>query len=98
LPQTQHVALQLARAYQKTETFRQRYRKRAGVEGTISQGTRGFGLRRSRYMGLAKTRLQHILTAAAINLMRTADWLEQAPRAQTRLSHFAALAPVCVSC
>jgi len=97
-PREQHLALEVARQRQNTDEFKQKYASRAGVEGTISQGTRGFGLRRSRYMGLAKTRLQHILTAAAINLMRTADWLEQAPRAQTRLSHFAALAPVCVSC
>jgi len=31
----------------------------AGVEGTISQAVRGFGLRRSRYVGQAKTHLKH---------------------------------------
>jgi transposase len=93
LPQTQHVALQLARAYQKTETFRQRYRKRAGVEGTISQRTRAFDLRRTRYIGLAKTHLQHLFTAAAINLTRVVLWLQGIEIAQTRRSTFAALAP-----
>lgn len=93
LPQAQHVALQQARAYQQTEAFRQRYRKRAGIEGTISQGTRAFDLRRTRYIGLAKTRLQHLFTAAAINLTRVVFWLQGVEMAQTRRSSFAALAP-----
>ena len=45
LPQAQHVAFQQARDSRKMEAFRQRYRKRAGVEGTITQGTRAFDLR-----------------------------------------------------
>jgi transposase len=93
LPQAQHVALQQARAYQKTEAFRQRYRKRAGVEGTISQGTRAFDLRRTRYIGLAKTHLQHLFTAAAINLTRVVFWLQGIEMTQTRRSSFTALAP-----
>jgi transposase len=40
------------------------------VEGTISQAVRAFGLRRTRYIGLAKTHLQHVLTAIAFNLAR----------------------------
>src|SRR5262249_7567726 len=32
----------------------QLYKRRAGVEGTLSQGVRAFGLRRTRYWGLAK--------------------------------------------
>ena len=35
-----------------------------------------------------KTRLQHILTAAAINLERIYAWLEEIPLAKTRISHF----------
>jgi transposase len=81
------------RAYQKTETFRQRYRKRAGVEGTVSQGTRAFDWRRTRYIGLAKTHLQYLFTAAAINLTRVVLWLQGIEVAQTRRSTFAALAP-----
>ena len=93
LPQAQHVALQQAREYQKTEAFRRRYRKRAGVEGTISQGIRAFDLRRTRYIGLAKTHLQHLFTAAAINLTRVVFWLQGIELTQTRRSSFAALAP-----
>jgi len=91
-PQKQLVALQIARQYQQTPEFKERYDIRAGVEGTISQCTRTFDLRRSRYTGLAKTHLQHILTAAALNLTRVACWLHGKPRSQTRTSHFAALA------
>ncbi len=90
-PQVQHEALQAVRHYQTTEEFRQRHKVRAGVEGTVSQGTRAFGLRRSRYIGLPKTHLQHILTAVAMNLTRLSAWLEGTPRAQTRQSRFAAL-------
>jgi transposase len=92
-PKEQHLALQWARQRQTTAEFKERYARRAGVEGTVSQGTRGHGLRRTRYIGLAKTHLQHVWTAVAINLMRLADWFAEAPRAQTRCSRFAALAP-----
>ncbi len=44
--QAQHEALQKARLRQKAPDFKQKYAKRAGIEGTISQGVRGFDLRR----------------------------------------------------
>jgi transposase len=93
-PRPQFEALVAARQRQHTPEFKERYKTRAGVEGTFSQGTRTFGLRRARYIGLDKTRLQHIATAAAINLTRAVSWLMDIPKAQTRVSHFAALAPV----
>jgi Transposase DDE domain len=37
---------------EKTKEFKEEYSKRAGVEGTVSQGVRAFGLRRSRYIGM----------------------------------------------
>src|SRR5574341_311230 len=55
-----------ARQRQQTAAFKAVYAQRAGVEGTISQAVAARGMRRSRYIGLAKTRLQHLLTAAAI--------------------------------
>ncbi len=45
-------------------------------------------LRRSRYIGLAKTHLQHMLTAAAMNLGRISNWLAGTPRERTRQSAF----------
>jgi transposase len=95
LPSQEHFeALQAARAWYASEEGRQRYQCRAGVEGTLSQGVRAFGLRQSRYRGLAKTHLQHVATAAAINIDRLVAWLEERPQATTRTSRFAALAPV----
>jgi len=87
-PQAQHEALQAARARQTTALFKQAYGWRAGIEGTLSQGTRAFELRRSRYLGEAKTRLQHLATAAALNLVRVADWLDETPHVKTRHSTF----------
>jgi transposase len=93
-PRPQFEALEAARRRQQTPEFKERYKTRAGIEGTFSQGTRTFGLRRARYIGLDKTHLQHIATAAAINLTRAVSWLMDIPKARTRTSHFAALAPV----
>jgi transposase len=92
-PRAQYEALDMARAWYASEEGRQRYKQRAGVEGTLSQGVRAFGLRQTRYRGLAKTHLQHIAIAAAINVDRIVAWLEEHPRAKTRTSRFAALAP-----
>ena len=92
-PQEYHEALQAARQQQTTPEFRAAYAARAGVEGTLSQGIRIGDLRRSRYIGLAKTHLHHLITATAINLLRVGAWLADLPRAQTRRSPFAALAP-----
>jgi len=95
LPQAQHVALQAARQRQESEEFKQRYALRAGAESTISQGVRRFDLRRSRYIGLARTQLQQTINATAINLVRLAAWLRkggvEAPKRQP--GHFARLAP-----
>ena len=91
-PRAEHEALRMARGQLSTEAGRRVYARRAGIEGTISQGVRAFGLRRSRYRGLAKTHLQHVATAAAVNLGRLGAWFDAIPRAATRVSRFAALA------
>jgi transposase len=88
----QFVALQAARARQTTEVFRAQYAARAGIEGTISQGVHIGDLRRSRYIGLVKTRFMHLLIGAALSFMRVAAWLADIPRARSRRSAFALLA------
>jgi transposase len=93
-PKEQHLVLQAARQYQRTADFRARYDVRAGVEGTLSQGLRVCDLRHARYIGLAKTRLQHVVTAAALNVIRIAQWLEDPNLAKTRRAPFLALLPV----
>jgi transposase len=92
--QAQYEALLEARQRQETEEFREEYATRAGIEGTISQAVFSLGMRRTRYRGLAKTHLQHVVTAAAINVQRIIDWLWETPRSTTRVGHFARLAPV----
>ena len=92
-PQEQYEALAAARAWYGSEEGIARAQQRAGVEGTLSQGVRAFGLRRTRYRGLPKTHMQHIATAAAINIDRIVAGLDERPRAQTRTARFAALAP-----
>jgi transposase len=90
--QSAYQALRAARQRQKEEDFQQQYAKRAGVEGAVSQGVAMADLRRARYIGLAKTRLQHILTALGMNLLRLGAWWAERPPAQTRTSPFARLA------
>jgi transposase len=91
-PRPEHEALLAARHRQTTVAFRSQYAARAGIEGTLSQGVRAFGLRRCRYRGLAKTHLQQVATAAAINLDRLAHWWGGRPRISVRRSPLAALA------
>jgi transposase len=90
-PQAEHLALQAARLRQATPEFQADYAIREGIEGTISQGVRAFGLRTARYRGQGKVHLHHVGIAAAINLQRATAWLDGTPRAQTRTSRFAAL-------
>jgi transposase len=87
----QHEALQAARKHQETDEFKFTYAARAGIEGTHEQAIRRCGLRRCRYIGLAKTHLQHVMTAVALNLVRISAWWSDTPRASTRCSRFAAL-------
>jgi len=87
----QFEALQSARKRQTTPEFSQQYAARSGIEATHEQALRRCGLRQSRYIGLAKTHLQHLITATAINLVRLSDWFAGLSPAPTRRSRFAAL-------
>ena len=91
-PKAQHETLQALRQEQKTEEWKERYDRRAGVEGTLARGIQVLGLRKTRYIGLAKTHLQHVMTAVALNIVRLVAWLRGEPLAQVRVSRFAALA------
>ena len=91
-PQAQHLALEAARERQQTKAFKEQYKSRAGVEGTISEAVFALGMRRTRYRGQAKTHLQHVATATAINLKRALAWLDGEAKSGTYRSHFARLA------
>ncbi len=88
----EYEALNAARARMSDPAWQERYHRRAGVEGTLSQGVRAFGMRRSRYIGLTKTGLQQTCIAVGMNVSRVVRWLDGLPRAKTRVTPFAALA------
>jgi transposase len=90
-PQEQYHALRQARQRATTRNYKQEYAHRAGIEGTISQAVRTCEVRRSRYRGLPKTHLHHVLTATALNLLRIGMWLADEPLAQTRHARFVRL-------
>jgi transposase len=81
-------ALETRRSEAKTEAFLTKLHIRAGIEATISEAVRRYGLRSARYRGRARLRLQAYFTAVAMNLRRLGRWWAQA-RPQ------AALAGVC---
>jgi hypothetical protein len=82
-----YEVLTAARAEQAGDAWQRRYRIRAGVEGTIAQATHVTGIRRVRYLGLDKTRLEHNTAAAAINLIRLDAWRAGKPLDRTRTTH-----------
>jgi transposase len=67
-----HQILSQRRAEQETDAFKEKMKRRAAVEGTISELTRAHGARRARYRGMGKVRLQMLFTGAAANLKRLA--------------------------
>jgi site-specific recombinase XerD len=94
-PQAHHEALQAARQRQGTPEFKAQYALRSGVESSLSQGIRRFDVRQSRYRGLARTHLQQLLTATAMNIVRVIAWLkgESLGERRRKPGHFARLAP-----
>jgi transposase len=70
-----HAYLQQRRREMETEEFKQRMKHRNAIEGTMSEMARGHGLRRARYRGLPKVRLQNSVIGAACNAKR---WIRRA--------------------
>ena len=66
----EHDILKTRREMMKTDEFKKDMHKRNGIEGTLSGLVRGQGMRRLRYRGLAKGRLQIKFSAAAANISR----------------------------
>jgi hypothetical protein len=58
------------RAYEKTEEFKERYRWRSGIEGTISKYDRQTGVKHLRIRGLKAVRFCATLKALAVNKFR----------------------------
>ncbi|RXS65043.1 hypothetical protein EST92_30225 [Streptomyces sp. TM32] len=85
-PKELHENLARACAEQKTDTWKNKYALRAGVEGTINQALDITGLRRARYRGLPKVRLQHAFSATALNIIRLDAHWTTGPLDRTRHS------------
>jgi hypothetical protein len=90
-PKHLHEALQAARAEQATDAWKQTYRARAGIEGTIAQTVAATGIRHARYTGLSKVELEHAFAATAINLIRLDAWWTHTPLSRTRITHLSRL-------
>lgn len=90
-PRQVHQALQQARAHQDSKAFKAKYALRAGVEGTIRQAIAVTDTRHARYRGLAKTHLEHVYSAVALNLIRLDAWFNGLPSDRTRTSHLTRL-------
>jgi hypothetical protein len=90
-PRDLHELQAAARAGQDSKHWQDDYKRRAGIEATISQAITVTQTRRARYRGLAKTRLEHIYSAAALNLHRLDAYRNDTPIDRTRTSHLARL-------
>lgn len=86
-PRDLHHALAEARTQQNTDSWQDKYKLRAGVEATINQALDITGIRHARYRGLPKTRLQHVFSAIAVNLVRLHAWWTEQPLPPARTSH-----------
>ena len=89
LPQPLQDIQTKTRGDQETPEWKKRYAIRAGCEATVSETVHAHGLRHCRYKGLAKTHVQHVLTAAGTNIIRlfAYDPPDEHPRPHRRISH-----------
>ncbi|GAB3511344.1 transposase [Amycolatopsis cihanbeyliensis] len=71
LPPRELLELQLHSGAERQEpAWHKHYAVRSGIEGTLCEFVHGHDMRRCRYRGQAKTHLQHVLTAIAVNIER----------------------------
>lgn len=72
-------AIRLAgrRAYEQTPEFREKYRYRAGIEGSLSYYARKTGVKRLRVRGQAAVSFSATMKATAINILRAATFQNQ---------------------
>jgi len=90
----QYEAQRQLRTEQATDAWRDRYAHRCGIEGTIAQASRRSDFHHACYRGLAKTHLQHVLTALALNLVRLDAWLTSTPLGGSWVSRLTRLRPL----
>nr|WTB28497.1 transposase [Streptomyces sp. NBC_00830] len=84
-PRELHETTAANRAAQNSDTWQTKYALRSGIEGPLNQALDITGIRRARYRGLPKVRLQHAFSADAINIIRLdAHWADQQPHQPRR--------------
>lgn len=92
LPQHLQEIQTRVRREQDTSQWQQHYAIRAGCEAaTVSETVHAHGLRHCRYYGIAKTHVQHVLTAAGTNIVRLGGHFPPGtvpPGPPRRTSHF----------
>jgi hypothetical protein len=71
------IRLARRRVYEDSSAFRDRYRFRAGIEGTMSQLDRLTGIKNLRVRGMSSVSFAAYLKAAAINIIRAAAYRNQ---------------------
>ena len=65
-----HDLVQQRRREMKQKEFAQSTYPRNGIEGSLSELVRGYGLRRTKYRGMKRVRLSHYMMGAACNVRR----------------------------
>ena len=81
-----YAEINARRAEMQTQVFREKMKHRPAIEGTLSEMVRAHGLRRARYRGKDKVRLQHLFTGAAVNIKRLARALAVRKRGEKALA------------
>jgi len=74
------IRLAARRAIEKTDEFKNRYRFRSGVEGTMSQYDRKTGVKQLRVRGMTAVSLAAVLKATGINILRASAFKNRANR------------------
>ena len=91
LPRDQHELQAAVRAGQQREDWQEDYKRRAGIEGAVSQAVTVTRCRRARYRGPGKTHLEHVCSAMALNLCRLDAYWNDTLLNRGRTSHLARL-------
>ncbi len=74
---TKDVRIYQRRVLEEEDAFKNRYRYRAGIEGTNSRYLHMTGAKRLKYRGLERVRFAGTIKALGINLFRTAKYVQK---------------------
>lgn len=78
------IQLWFRREYEESKEFKDKYRYRAGIEGTNSRFIGMTGARRLRYRGLGRVRFAGILKVLGVNLFRVTRYIQQTGKKPTQ--------------